>query len=195
MESKGKFNLSVKTGVAQSGFTMYWNTQQKINTFEFNTQNSIRFGIEGQYTLPLNRNKWAFVFEPTYQQYSDSQEFTYLETSLGSKTTDVIVEYKSVELPLGIRYYSFLSPNSKLFFNGFYIYDAPISSSIKAEREDLLSSKIRMDDNLAFGVGYKYKNKFSAEFRYQTPRDLSYTASINDSEYTSFGFIFGYTLF
>jgi len=63
--SKSKLNLTLKPGInfaefdlKSSSMTDYYNVNLKSN--------EVRFGVELEYVIPYNRNKWAFFLEPAY---------------------------------------------------------------------------------------------------------------------------------
>ncbi|WP_274474768.1 porin family protein [Mangrovimonas aestuarii] len=192
-EKRDYLNISIKGGVYQAGFSMDFGINPYEKNTEFESQTNFKIGLGIEYILPLNRNKWALAFDPAFQYYESEQELVFQETSIGPKTTNVYIDYRSIELPVGIRYYSFLNSDSKLFFNVFYVYDAPLNSSVRTDREDIQNSKIRMSDNFLFGLGYQFKNKYSAEINFTTPRDLSH--DVENFNYQSASIVFGYTIF
>ncbi|WP_046744251.1 porin family protein [Kordia zhangzhouensis] len=193
--NRQQFHLSVKPGVNFSSVEI---GNSGIPNYNFDFENKVGFqlGIEAEFILNFNQNKWGILVEPTYISYAAEQEFTYLQTSSGDRTTNVFIDYAAIEVPLGIRYYSFLSDNSKLFFNAFYMFNITMKDELYAERRELLQAKITPKGNFAIGIGYKYANKFSVEFRYKTPRQLFPANSIwGTYDYNSVAVIFGYTLF
>ncbi|KAA1245010.1 hypothetical protein [Aquimarina sp. RZ0] len=111
--------------------------------------------------MPFNRNKWALIFEPTYNNFKS-------EAELANQT--VRVDYKSIEFHTGTRYYLFINKNSKAFLNGLFIFDLDNDSEIEFEYGGNL--KIKSKNNLALGLGYKFKDRYSAKLRYQTSREV-----------------------
>ena len=146
--------------------------------------------------MNFNRNKWALVVEPTYISYDAEQEFVYLQTPSETRTTTVFVDYSAIEIPFGVRHYSFLSESSKLFLNAFYMFNITLNDKLYSERAELLQDKIMARGNLAFGIGYKYQDTYSVEFRYKTPRQLFPANTLwGTYDYNSVSVIFGYTIF
>jgi hypothetical protein len=106
------------------------------------------------------------------------------------------MDYKAIEVPIGIRHYFYLNDNSKLFLNALYMFNITLSNDLEAERIDILDVELEPKGNFAFGMGYKYNNKYSIEFRYKTPRDMLPANRIfGSSDYNNIAIIFGYTLF
>jgi hypothetical protein len=191
------WNISVKPGI---NFSHVEIKNSNLVEFDpsFGNQTNFQLGVEFEYIFGFNRNKWSIVAEPTYvSSFSADQEVVYLETSSGQLSTKAVIEnYSNIEIPLGFRYYSFLSNSSKLFFNAFFMLNIKLDGALYAERRELLDDELEPKGNLAFGIGYKYKDTYSIEFRYRAPRQLYQTNSIFGTfDYNSFAIIFGYTLF
>jgi len=76
------------------------------------------------------------------------------------------------------------------------MFTITLNDELYAERRELLEAKITPRGNFAIGMGYKYDNKYSIEFRYKVARRL-FPANIlwGTYDYNSVAVIFGYTLF
>jgi hypothetical protein len=182
---KNLFNLSLRPGLNISSLSMdNPSTDEEDN--DFGSDLTFRAGLEFELIFPFNKNKWALMIEPTYQYYKAEKE------SEGINDQQVEVDYKSIELPLGIRHYFYLNEKSRIFCNVSYVFDFCINSSIKYE----LGWEFEIDTfgNFAMGLGYKY-SKFSAELRYQTSRHVLYGYPLWNSDYKTFSVIFGYSIF
>lgn len=189
---KDWFNLSLKSQLNSSSLKIQ-NSNSNERKADFGNQLAIRFGVEAEFILPYNNNKWAIIIEPTYQQFKSESEIFDIPTPTVPIDTKVKVEYSSIEVPIGIRHYMFLNRYSKLFIDAFIIIDFDSNSIIDFEK--LPDLEIVTNNNLAFGFGYKYNNKYSLELRYATSRNLLSTQSSWSSDYESLSLIFGYTMF
>lgn len=196
-EGDGKrdlFNLYVKIGLKNSSLVMR-NVLSDTYDLDFGNKLGVSFGIEAEYLLPFNKNRWGIVFQPTYQSYQ-SQKTTEVSNVVGGKLISS-VNYRSIEFPIGIRYYIDLNNSSKLFFNTSLILEKSFNSIIKFDRVDgsnLNEISIKSDINYAFGLGYNY-NKYSLEFRMQTQRNVSSEYVYLISDYKTASFVLGYNLF
>lgn len=190
-----RFNVNIRPRVNFSSSNLT-RADGPIHT-DFGSQTNFGLGIEFEYFLPFNNNKWAVIAEPNYQYFRNTvnQDLNYsvpanLETS---------VDYRSIEIPFGIRYYIHLSDNSKFFINGQYVADVPMNSKIEIYRNptSLLNNNLDVasDPALAFGLGYNYLNKFAAEFRIFTNRGITADYISFTSEYKSMSIILSYNLF
>jgi hypothetical protein len=185
---KDVFNLTLRPGMNFSRLDSR-NAAYKRYATEFDMKTNLRFGMEAEYILPYNKNKWAIILEPTYQYYYATKPSADFYTSK--------ITYESIEIPVGFRYYIFLNDNSKMFLNTSLMLDLDIHSEIRlffdngkiAETLD-----IRSGINNASGIGFKFKNRYSMEMRYQTDRHILATYKAWYTNYKTFSMVFGYTL-
>ena len=182
------FNLNFRPGILNSSLSTKHNNN-KYNNINFDNELSFRLGIEAEIIFPFLKNKWSLILEPTYQYYKTFKVIPYFK-----RKVKVSVDYQSIEVPVGFRYYSLLNNNSKLFYNLSYTFDFSKSNYIDFEKSKSLDLKIESSGNFNIGIGFKYKNKYSTELRYSLKRTL-----INyegwDTNYKSLSLIFGYTIF
>lgn len=187
---KGRFHISIRPGVNSSSLTVE-DTNQHFKT-KFGNSTTFRIGVEFEYVLPFNKNKWALFIEPTYQYYKKESKSLAAEGWNFNYNYDANVDYKSIEMPIGIRHYFFLSDKSKLFLNAAYVMDFNMKSSMKIQFNDI---EIASGNNFVIGAGYKYNDRFSAEVRLSTSRTLLRGSNNPSSDYKTVSFILGYTLF
>ena len=166
-QKKDLFNLTIRPRLNSSSF------ESRLSNTNVNNGIDLAIGIEAEFILPFNNNKWSFIIEPTYPS------FTVEKSTIGS--LDDEINYSTIECNAGVRHYFFLNDNSKIFINTSFIYDLRINEST-----NLTTIYI------AFGLGYKYNDKYSIELRHQTPRQLG--AGI-DVDAKTLSIIFGYSLF
>ncbi|SFR48043.1 hypothetical protein SAMN04490243_2015 [Robiginitalea myxolifaciens] len=183
-KNRDLFNLNIRPGIR---FTTL-NIQNNLSDIkeEFNAETSLRLGMEVEFILPFNNSKWALFAEPTYQYFkSDLEE--------SSSSIDG-VDYKSIEIPVGVRHYFFINKQSKIFINAAYVLDYSIGKS-RVIRDFSNDLEISVADNIAFGIGYKHNDKLSLELRYQTTRDILSRFEFWFSEYQTTAIIVGYSIF
>ena len=180
---KDLFNLNIRGGINSSTLFIQNGAVSSRDT-DFGSELGWRLGVEAEFILPFHKNKWAFIVEPTYQQFSSKKE---------TVNWDYDVDYKSIELPIGVRHYFFLNENSKFFMNASYIIDFSIDSTIGINSGNGLEIKTR--SNSAFGLGYKLHDSYSLEVRYQTNRDLLSSYAVWVTDYNTVSLIFGYSFF
>lgn len=188
------FNLSIRPRVS-SNFFSFENSSLKTKV-DFDKKINFSLGIEAELILPFNKNKWSLVLEPQYQYFKANQTISSSTTTGGYLVSNV--NYKSIDLPIGIRHYLFLNNKSKLFINIAYSINLDLGSEIQITRID--GSKIydglefkSNTGNFVFGIGYKY-DKFSLEARVNTKRNMFSNYSWS-SNFNSTSLILGYTIF
>ncbi|ARV16561.1 outer membrane beta-barrel protein [Polaribacter sp. SA4-12] len=191
-EKRDVFNLTFRAGVASNSL----NTQNtsSLMKFDLGSQTNLKIGIEAEVILPFNRNKWALTIEPRYQSFNGEVEY---ENPNSPFTKIMTVDYKSIEMPIGLRYYMFLNNNSKLFVNFNYVIDFPLNSSIKIVSRDRVTFEQEFETryNSSLGIGYKYLNKYSVELNYGLSRNITGPHFDYISDYKSISLTFGYTIF
>lgn len=181
---KDLFNLTPRIGANISSLSIQNRVSNSRDT-DFGSEFALRFGLEAEFVIPFHKNKWSLIIEPTYQYFKSGTELP---------TQAVSVDYKSIELPVGIRHYFFLNDNAKIFLNGSFIAILSNNGSI-IDFESERDLEIRTENNFAFGLGYKYNDKYSLELRYQTPREVLDSFVFWSSNYQTLSMVFGYSFF
>lgn len=194
-----KFHLGLTIGVGNSSFGLNNNVREAINGLNFDDKIQFRVGMIAEVFLPFGKNKWSVLTEPTFQYYNDTKDIEALWVNGNHLTFEV--DYKSIELPIGIRYYFYLNEKSKLYINGSILVDLPISSSINLIRKDQSVKdefKIKFSYVPKFGIGYIFNDKYGVSTEYQLSRNLLINASDValswTSNYNVFSFSFSYYL-
>ena len=175
---KDDFNLIAKFGIGNATITPSNNTFGYGN-IESNGIN-LRMGIEAEYILPFNKNKWSIFIEPTYQTYKGDIE--------GTQSGEIT--YNSIEVPLGVKHYMFLNNKAKLFLSAAYVLDFTMNSKI--DFKNLGDLEVTSSSGTQIGLGYNYNNKYTLEARYNMGRDLTQNYSYWKTNYSAFSIILGY---
>lgn len=174
------FNLKISSGLNSASMSIFTNLEE-IN--EMNFKNNITYfgGVEAEFILPFHMNKWSIVIEPTFQYYNSKKD-EYVSSS---------ANMKSVEFPVGIRYYSYLNDRTKLFINGFFIsnFSVNFNSTVVYNHSNFI---LNPRNSYAVGGGVEFK-RVSAELRYYTRREFSDYQNFSIG-YNRISFIFGYKL-
>jgi hypothetical protein len=187
----GSVHLNIRPRINSTALN-FSNTSTNAS-YDMGTKTGFGIGLEVNYILPFNTNKWALIFEPTYQSFQSENIIDVTYVSGGKLVTNV--EYKSIELPLGIRHYMFINPTSKVFINAQYVFDVSMDSSTEFKRMDdsiFNTLAIKSRPNIALGAGYSY-DKYGVELRYFTKRNVLADYDNWDSEYKNISLILSYT--
>ncbi|MEP6930793.1 MAG: hypothetical protein ABI850_12295 [Flavobacterium sp.] len=190
---KNLFFIKVTPGISIASLSSKNSADPQLNA-QLDNKITFRIGAEAEYVLPYNKNKWSAFINPTYQKYQDEKNYSAPSGFIGNPEIQqhIKVSYNSVQLPIGIRHYMFLNEKSKLFINAAYTLDITSKTDITYTNRGTFKGDLAK--NLAFGLGYNFNNKFSAEMRLNTKKELvNYV--YHSAKYSSIDFIFGYTLF
>lgn len=187
---KKLINLKVTPGINySSGSFSYMRSNGTNLELTFDSKPGIRLGLEAELALPLHQYRWGILFEPVFQSYnSDAVE--------GTETASI--SYKSVEFPIGLRYYMPLGNNSRVYVNGFFVSGAAMNldseidytytpQGIQLKR----TAKIETASNWALGAGLDHK-KFSIEARYSTQRNILKNDNFLFSDVNRISLVLGY---
>ncbi|CAA9200908.1 porin family protein [Flavobacterium collinsii] len=194
-EKKDLFNLTVRPRLNSSSLSIN-NPAVDYYDFKFDSKTNLSVGIEAEFILPFNRNKWAIIGEPTYQYYSG--EKSKQTSNLVGGEVNVKVDYSSIELPIGIRHYFFLKNDFKIFANASFVFDFALNSKIEFTRKDgskISTLDIKSGNGVVLGVGGKLLDKYSVEFRYQIGRSILNEYLSWNSSFTTASVIVGYSFF
>lgn len=189
-----KFRLTIKPGLNISNlqlittaglFTKREYTSNFDNNFVFN------LGLEAEFILPYANGAWSIILQPTYHQFKFEDTF-----EISSQEREVTVDYKAIEVELGIRYNYSLNKDSKLYFNPLLVYGFDFNSDVKIL--GLPTSDIVLHPALEMALGFSMKD-FTLEVSYSPSRELIANENNEtftfDAENTIIGFTVGYSIF
>lgn len=193
-KKKGELNLSVRPRANLSSLDLSNSTTRDL--FEFGDKTSFGVGLELEYIIPFNKNKWAFIIEPAYRTYKGE---TVIEPFyMAGNKLFAFADYQSIEVPMGIRHYMYLDSKSRIFVNAQYVFDLNLGSSLEIRRSDgFVSTDLEVDSfaNFALGAGYSYNSKYGVELRYFTTRNIVRGYPSFGTSYKNVSLILSYTVF
>ncbi|GLB47761.1 porin family protein [Neptunitalea lumnitzerae] len=197
--SEFTFLLNVRPGAMYSSFSTEREGQNSLPEVDFESKIGPRLGVELEFVLPFNKNKWSIIVEPTYQFYKDEQTITYYGSSTMVTEYEMELDYASIELPVGIRYYSFLSDKTQLFYNAVFTVDLALKNELTygggfnyANGDSLNTST---GTNVGLGVGVRFNNRHSLEINYKGGRELLGEFPSLNGKFSSISLIYGYNIF
>lgn len=187
---RNPFHVTLCPGVDFSSLQITDHVQYDINSKQ---QANFRMGVAFEYVLPFVREKWSFVFEPTYQSFrktlvADQNMFLY---TIEDRTVNI--NYSSIDIPVGLRYYFNVASGFRIFVNGFINPPA----NLKLKKEIIVGSKnMDMTTSISYAIGGGLTwNRIFAEVRYTSPQDLLTDYLQFSSKYKKVSFIVGLKLF
>ncbi|MGO3182094.1 MAG: outer membrane beta-barrel protein [Aequorivita sp.] len=184
------FNLSIRPGVTFGSASIQKSGEERI---DFDSKTGFRIGLEAEYIFPFHNGKWAIFMEPTYRNYTAEKEKSINnDFPTMQNTSQITVEYNSIEIPVGARFYMFLNKDAAIFLNAAVLFDvSTLDSSISSTNSSAYNLDFKTDATSAFGAGFKFKNKYSLEARYHASRNIiNYNTA--SASFQSFSLIAGY---
>lgn len=169
------FNLRVTSGLSFSDFIF-------VGVDGFAQKATPRLGLDLEFVLPFNKNKWAFWVEPNLQSFFATESIRNDLTS---------INYRALELPLGLRHYFYLSEDLRFSLSAAYAFEFSFNSAmnrIDGQKYDLNGGNV-----FAGGAGMVYK-KFSTELRWYDKKDLLRNYPFLDSELSKVALVLGWKL-
>ncbi len=195
-QKKDAFKVTIRPRFNSSSLSLENPKSSILKNVDFGNKSGFGIGIKLEYILLFNKNKWSISLEPTYQSYESEKTSDANNVAGGVLVSSV--SYSSIEIPFTLRHYFFLNNDSKIFISASYILDINSGDVIdfkRGDNSDFNTVKIHSGNNLAFGVGYKFYNKFSLELRQQTTRNVLNNINSWKADYKTLSIILGYTIF
>jgi len=174
-KKKGAWNFKIKVGVNFADSDVDFSPKAQfldLKTTDFDSNTSLKFGVELEYIFPFNKNKWSAYIEPTYGSFEG--ESNIIQRIFADVFEDnVSINYSFIEVPIGLRHYFYLNGQNKsrIFINAGYVFTFDIGDKL-IDYENGSDVEINSRANLVFGLGYSF-DKYSLELRTATPRNIS----------------------
>jgi outer membrane protein W len=190
-KSNGNFNIKPSVGVAFSSLSVFNLEGNDDYNIDFDNQTGLKLGLEFEYVLPFNKNKWSFFLDLNYISYQASFE-KEISNSYSVVHLEAEADLKALQLPLGIRYYVFLNDNSKIYFDAGFNYAVFMDSKVYISGTgdlDVDSSK-----GMFGGIGYTFRDKYTLDLSYQNG-DIFNGYLYRDSNFNVLSLNIKYTVF
>ncbi len=182
-KNKNTFNLSIRPGIRSSSLVL---NNPNGTQFDFgNNLTSFRLGLEAEFILGFNNNKWTLLLEPTYHQFD-------------ADTQDGSISQESLEVNFGLRHYMYLKKKDvKFFVNALIFYETNFNTQLNLQSRIPFSTEVDNSFNIALGIGCKYKERFSIELRYLPTRNTLTNLSEETwfTDVQSLSIVLGYSIF
>ncbi len=176
-------NLILKAGMNHASLSV--ETSSRFRRVAFDNHTGIVAGIEVEFVLPFNKNKWTIVIAPTLQGFEDEQ--TVL-------SNDISINYSAIEFPVGVRHYFFINEHSRIFLTGFIVPSLTFDAEPTINYSNMSNLFIKPKNSFAVGAGFAYK-RANIELRYYTKRDLLANQLTISTNYQRIGVMLGYRIF
>lgn len=186
LPQKGKFVL----GFALSANKMEMSVQDQDAALlvTFSPENSIGFGLEAEYVFAFNNHKWSLFAEGNYYSYYSD----YSDNSYNNNHSGYVVDYKTIEIPVGINYYAHLNQQHRIFIKAavaphFVLADSGIQFGADVGSECSSSTRSFV------ALGYSFK-RLSCEARFYSTQNLTQNLYNRGSDYKQMSFRVSYAL-
>lgn len=174
-------HLSIRPGISSSSLSV---DNAYLDKTDYGNKITMRLGIEAEFVLPFNKNKWVVLVEPAYQ---------YFKSSVQVKNKEATADYKSLDIGAGFRYYFFLNAQSKIYLGALYNQSIPFGSKIVTQ--DRYKPDVGSTGSINLSGGFNYR-KLGAEIKYGFTKSVfSNVGSAWRSDYKVISLIFSYRLF
>ena len=187
-EKRKWFSLRVRPGITFSSLSI----NHDRDKFDFNKETGFSIGLQAGCILPFNKNKWEVFIEPTYHSYKTTGKFNDF-SQFSNNIYEIAVDYKSIELPFGVKHKFYINNNVNIFLSVGYYVDISLNSTVKYKSGKTL--EVESTSSILGGVGIEVLKKFSVEYRVLGSRGLFSNNTAYDSSYQSSSIILGYKLF
>jgi len=184
VQNRDFINLRITPGINYSGMTFNNTYSLPIESIKYNNTLSFRIGIEAEYILPFNKNKWGIFLEPTFQYYKTKK-------TISPYDSPAALDYSFLEFPIGLRYYYFLNKDLKVYLNGLYIPIFTIDFNSTVNFDNISDKEIRSGQCLAIGGAVEYKS-VNLEVRYYSTKNILSSYVNYTTDYSRVAVILGY---
>jgi hypothetical protein len=197
----GKFHIKAGAGVNFVSLKADYGSVAEA-PHNFSPKATFSAGLELEYILPFNKNKWAVFIAPSYQSYTnEATDYFFEGPSRVSNSWNV--KYNSIDIPIGARHYMYINSNARFFINAGYIYSHAIGDSKVTFTKGIVptgsvalavEAKSEKQSSIFAGAGFSYK-QFSLEARYLGERSILSGYGNWSSDYSGVNVILLYSFF
>lgn len=196
-EKRELLNLTLRPGIRFTSLQAVWGNQGPMRKYDYGSQKGTRIGLDIELVIPHNKNKWAITLEPTYQYFrGENTAVSHYEAIYGVEKS--IVNYQSLEIPIGVRHYFFLNDEVKIFVDAGGFADVNFGSKMdfldNDGQEIYVSRELESALSFGYGAGVKMHNRYVIGTRFQTYRDLFNNIDSWYTSYKQFSVFVGYSL-
>ncbi len=171
--------IALKSGVSTTFLMLDNSTElpiQRDYSSEISFEPNILIGFELELGSGFNNGAWSLLINPMYQQYNLN--------AVSSSNYNYDIDFKAIQIHLGLRRYLFINQNPIAYLEGYYIYGIAFNSSFDVIdlNGNLWEYRAGPSPNLKLGLGVKPFHRVGIDVNYNFRHSLySKTASwVND---------------
>ncbi|WP_284652724.1 hypothetical protein [Flavobacterium terrisoli] len=173
--------LYAKAGIGISDFYINYDG----HTADFSKKTSLEVAVESEINFSEKFKRWSALVEVGYQQYSNSYYFDYVNDYTAE------LNYKSVDLSIGLRRYFGIASKSNLYLSGYLTYKFAMNSTLNYSNATQDLDVVNRISQAALGLGYAYDKKYILELRYEVVNNLFKSSSAR-SKFSTVGIMLAY---
>ncbi|GAA0733143.1 hypothetical protein GCM10009430_47060 [Aquimarina litoralis] len=144
-----------------------------------------RYGVFIETFIPFSKVDLSFFLESTYKAFTmDGRDFAISNSAFE-------LDYKSINVAVGPRFHIYLSPKFELFLEGGLTVDFNIGTESNVFEENELENTTT-DYFYGGGIG---SGRVKIGFRQYTPKNISKSTAIPDSELTTSSLYVSFNIF
>ena len=187
------FHLTLKAGAIFS--TLELNHYQRDVIARRKQFFKPNYVIEGELFLPVKNRQLSISSSLSILHFSTQNEnkISFLDNLLEDSTYYIDREFRfhylSLEIPLNLRYYYTIQPNHKAFVTTSMLFEFSRLSAVEAP---LFFGSLGNNIGLGASVGYIFKDRISAEYKFNFPQRYGYISGDGNLQYLSHGFYLGF---
>lgn len=107
------------------------------SAIDYGQKIGLTYGVELECILPFNKNKWSVFLE--------SSTLAYKASGINNSGNDVSIEYYTINLTTGLRYYAFLKNNLKFLLDAGFVKDIKQYKITSAFGAGISTSRIMLE--------------------------------------------------
>ena len=184
-----KANFRFKFGTNLNRIKLVAQDYVDASKVTFSLESSFGFGAEAEYLLAFNNYKWSIFAESNFYSYHT----VYSDNTFNSLHDGYIIDYKTIEVPIGVNYYLNINQNQRLFLRVAFVPNFILGSSYIAFHSDA-HYDFSPASRILFGVGYNYR-RLGLEFRYYSTQNITQNIYKRGSAFSQISLRASYTLF
>ncbi|MDA9773939.1 porin family protein [Saprospiraceae bacterium] len=175
-KKRNEFHLYAKLGARYAD--VFFRTTNSGRTTLFPEEINPRVGFDFEYMLPFRNGHWSLIAEPAYQFYK-------------AETATDTINYQSIEMPIGFRYYYFFNQKSKVYVQPAMQLEYAITRDLKVNNRDF---DLGSGFNVNLNIGYMY-GPLTIEAKLGLQRQLLVNYLSTTAFYNHFTLTAGYRIF
>lgn len=159
-KKQGEFKLTAIAGVNYNNIEVVNGFQLSNSTTSLDATISPRLGLELEYLLPFNRNKWAVFLQPTLNMYNSEKS----KEEAPNQNYDLYIDLTYIETILGFKHFMYFNPEQNMYILAGANLDTYLNTDVyyftgegTSPYPSLANGDMSPVMGFSLGLGYSYK--------------------------------------